>query len=504
MRIRDLLENILIINLDKDRDRWENIQNQIPNENTNIIRILAVYGKELPNVEERMEELNSGSNKASAIGCGLSHRKAWQYVIDNSLPYALIMEDDINYAGKNLDVNYEKLTEPELPIDWDIIFLSHAKSNLIGNKCTRLPQYTDSKYNQDWYKFTDETPCGTWAYAVTNKTAQFLLNTYPDRPIKDAVDTHINNLMIDGKIQGYGSVANLFLHCYDYGSYTQNDGISPMLKLFGANPVLIITILLFLLCMLLGMKHRVFWVFGIPLLMYIIFRSRAISRVNRIVESNTVYKNLPGVYGIHPFDAFGNTWTEDLLEKSRELLRYLTNLGNKHGFKLYPAYGTLLGWARHNKKVIPYDTDIDCMCEGKYSDAIMNSLRKDLNIIIAENNPNYNVKISMKNGYPIDGYPYTYPFIDLFYYNIVPSEKNKLAVYIPIMREKIHLPSFTPVLTEFEGVPLYVPMEYKEFLTFWFGPDYMERCVSSDHEHRTEYPIDPRYKLDVPCKLLGL
>jgi GR25 family glycosyltransferase involved in LPS biosynthesis len=42
--------------------------------------------------------LTHESNKFNimpAIGCFLSHRKCWQYVVDNDLPYSLILEDDI-------------------------------------------------------------------------------------------------------------------------------------------------------------------------------------------------------------------------------------------------------------------------------------------------------------------------------------------------------------------------------------------------------------------------
>ena len=43
------------------------------------------------------------------IGCGLSHKKAWKYIIDNNLPNALIIEDDIvinNYINEYYSGRY--------------------------------------------------------------------------------------------------------------------------------------------------------------------------------------------------------------------------------------------------------------------------------------------------------------------------------------------------------------------------------------------------------------
>ena len=44
-----------------------------------------------------MDKNKSGSYVPGAIGCALSHLKIYKHVVDNNIPYALILEDDVNY-----------------------------------------------------------------------------------------------------------------------------------------------------------------------------------------------------------------------------------------------------------------------------------------------------------------------------------------------------------------------------------------------------------------------
>ena len=42
-----------------------------------------------------------------------------------------------------------------------------------------------------------------------------------------------------------------------------------------------------------------------------------------------------------------------------ETMQVLVKICNKHNIKIYPAWGSLLGFKRHDKKMIPWDDDID-------------------------------------------------------------------------------------------------------------------------------------------------
>ncbi|MFC3123082.1 glycosyltransferase family 25 protein [Agaribacter flavus] len=94
---------IFLINLDASEARLQSSSNQLASMGLGFERISAVNGGALSeaelneyyscekNLREYYKPLTPGE-----IGCYLSHRKAWQSIVDRRLPYALILEDDFN------------------------------------------------------------------------------------------------------------------------------------------------------------------------------------------------------------------------------------------------------------------------------------------------------------------------------------------------------------------------------------------------------------------------
>lgn len=76
--------------------------------------------------------LNSKNNSVviptwGALGCSISHYESWEYIIDNNLEYAMIIEDDISFD--NLFINYlnkllKKFKKKKLQI---VIYLDQMK-----------------------------------------------------------------------------------------------------------------------------------------------------------------------------------------------------------------------------------------------------------------------------------------------------------------------------------------------------------------------------------------
>jgi GR25 family glycosyltransferase involved in LPS biosynthesis len=92
----------LVINLDRNPDRWEHVKKVMSGTLDCIERMPAVDGRRLQADKwqylSRWMYLTHEPNKFNimpAIGCYLSHRKCWQYVVNNELPYALVLEDDL-------------------------------------------------------------------------------------------------------------------------------------------------------------------------------------------------------------------------------------------------------------------------------------------------------------------------------------------------------------------------------------------------------------------------
>lgn len=90
----------LVINLKHSLTRLETFKATNSSVLKKIVRIEAVDGRKLTDKWQylsRWMHLTHEPGKFNimpAIGCFLSHRKCWQYVVDNDLPYALILEDD--------------------------------------------------------------------------------------------------------------------------------------------------------------------------------------------------------------------------------------------------------------------------------------------------------------------------------------------------------------------------------------------------------------------------
>lgn len=125
------------------------------------------------------------------IGCTLSHIAMYRYIIDNDIPYALILEDDAIidsdfkkfFIKKNLDVLMND--------DSSIYLLGHSKVsrkngflyNFIHPLAIRK-KIGDQKFGESKYM----NLCGTVAYVVTNEAAKKILSSFAYRPFHLADD----------------------------------------------------------------------------------------------------------------------------------------------------------------------------------------------------------------------------------------------------------------------------------------------------------------------------
>ena len=120
---------VYVINLEKDKDRlkrFSEVMYPIPYK-----RIEAVYGKDVDFTN--MEEIFYTSRyltPRSALGCGLSHRKALKTFLETSKKdYAVICEDDATPVNKEtLEKDLEEIVN-SAPKDWHIIKLDFFPLN---------------------------------------------------------------------------------------------------------------------------------------------------------------------------------------------------------------------------------------------------------------------------------------------------------------------------------------------------------------------------------------
>lgn len=91
-----------LINLDRSKDRFQWIRRQTRAAGIALRRVSAVDGKTLSAEEvgrwERVRHGRYGMGPGE-FGCFLSHRRAWEMVIERKEPWAFIAEDDIHFSA---------------------------------------------------------------------------------------------------------------------------------------------------------------------------------------------------------------------------------------------------------------------------------------------------------------------------------------------------------------------------------------------------------------------
>ncbi len=159
-----------VINLDRSTERLSNMNRQFSNQSVEFERISAVDGASIsPQYIERFystsnplqyhKQLNNGE-----ICCYLSHRKVWQKMVDENIPVALILEDDVEITG---DLGAVIDTLVSMDSDWDYIKLAEH---------TRRRKVVYSEYLEPFSRVIyDKVPARTCAQAVSLSGARKLL-----------------------------------------------------------------------------------------------------------------------------------------------------------------------------------------------------------------------------------------------------------------------------------------------------------------------------------------
>lgn len=101
-----LLQNVYVINLEKDKQRFEKVSKNLSKYDIPFKRIEAVDGSKLTNEElEKVSSLTCRHLLCSKgiIALGLSHMKVWRIIAQSSEPWHLILEDDVHFRDDSVD-----------------------------------------------------------------------------------------------------------------------------------------------------------------------------------------------------------------------------------------------------------------------------------------------------------------------------------------------------------------------------------------------------------------
>lgn len=216
------LYEILLINLEKDKDRLKYMSDQLDEQDLLFERFEAINGKEyLENGGKEYDEELALKNHHSKltngeIGCALSHKRCYQKFLNNpeykDVKYLLILEDDVeldknfkNVLEKEIQKNEKKYKWNYLQFNYPIIsfslkdkyktqFIFFKFSKGVKNKINRIPflilaplfssflslriytHFLFRKKNEGIVSCFKKTPALAGAYLIDKKTALILLN----------------------------------------------------------------------------------------------------------------------------------------------------------------------------------------------------------------------------------------------------------------------------------------------------------------------------------------
>ena len=146
----------------------------------------------------------------SMVGCGISHIKTWEKIVENNIEYSLILEDDFNFKPNFLS-NFNELMI-NTPEKFDLLFLN---SNLFTNKYLNL-----SNVNNYLYKpFIIFEMVG---YVITLEGAKKLLNYANKVSYHIDFQLTINHLFYNKQINIIASKKELIYQNFDTSNNTYN------------------------------------------------------------------------------------------------------------------------------------------------------------------------------------------------------------------------------------------------------------------------------------------
>lgn len=198
------MDNIYIINLDKDTDRLKKTIKQCEKIKSinQPIRISGIYGKHLSKRELNnfVSPLYSKIGSSSAIGCSLSHIKAWKSMLKNNDDTALFLEDDVTINNNFME--YFSKIYPSIPKDYYIIYLGCTVGCSINKKYDIDYPISkillgSNKYSKKVIKINDNVytpslPLALHGYILSKKGAEYLIKCIE----KDKINSHIDAQII--------------------------------------------------------------------------------------------------------------------------------------------------------------------------------------------------------------------------------------------------------------------------------------------------------------------
>jgi len=169
------------------------------------ILIEGINGKKEKNIEKHVSTYYKYFGPKSAIGCALSHIKAWRAFLETADDYAIIFEDDV--IVEDGFVNKLNLAMSHVPSSFDVLYLgcmgcdNDQSVNMIKWSMFMIVKPVEPKKINDYISIPS-VAFATHAYVLSRKGAETLLKEI-DGKLNNHIDISIQQLASNGKIESY-------------------------------------------------------------------------------------------------------------------------------------------------------------------------------------------------------------------------------------------------------------------------------------------------------------
>jgi GR25 family glycosyltransferase involved in LPS biosynthesis len=183
--LNEFFDKIYCINLNRRKDRWQNVSKLFKKHNLIVERFPACDG--IPKDYKHAESLDEwnrpkshkGKLNAGEIGCALSHKAIMKIISKKKYKSVLVLEDDVDFV-QNLTAEFNKMIQ-YLPEDWDMLYI--GGNNKIGHPAQKELEIVNKYYARTRLTLT------TSSYAVRQTAVKKIRNLLKDEPFRMAIDT---------------------------------------------------------------------------------------------------------------------------------------------------------------------------------------------------------------------------------------------------------------------------------------------------------------------------
>jgi len=241
---------IYIIHLQRDNQRYDHILYQLQkSQQQNISFIKAIDGYEI-------NKQKCGRLTQAQAGCYLSHMKALQNIIDDNVPYAIILEDDVHLTSLFSNHVFDKIINTR--INMDICWIGNSRGKWPRNPCSMYPipsydvsgdinedtifQVTDMLWKLPSIPYKDNHPVGAYGLLVSRKGAFAALNIARENNLQDPIDmVYVKHPLLEK----YMTIPSIVTHCYEFESNIANNTTN--ILQYTTSPSIKIIIIIFLI-----------------------------------------------------------------------------------------------------------------------------------------------------------------------------------------------------------------------------------------------------------------